>query len=57
VDALTLLREMYYLPLKYSTRLGVNIFAPGDLEKWYDDDDDDDDLCVVSSRLVSSRLV
>lgn len=32
-DSLDLIREVYYLPLKYATRLSVTIFANGDFEK------------------------
>lgn len=33
VDSLNILRDMYYLPLKYAPRFGVVIFKPGDFEK------------------------
>ena len=33
VDALSLVREKYLIPLKYAPRLGISIFRPGDLEK------------------------
>lgn len=35
VDSLNILRDMYYLPLKYAPRMGVSIFKPGDFEKMF----------------------